>query len=61
MDKKGDLEIRYVILFALGLVVLVVVILIFYGGASDFAAKIKGTLADMWSAKPKDLFNSTIK
>ncbi len=56
MDKKGDLEIRYVILFALALVVLVVVILIFYGGASDFAAKIKNTLADIWSAKPTDMF-----
>lgn len=52
LDKKGDLEIRYVILFALGLVVLVVVILIFYGGASDFAAKIRGTLSEIWSLKP---------
>jgi len=60
MDKKGDLEIRYVILFALALVVLVVVILIFYGGASDFAAKIKTTLAEMWGVKPpvKDLFGT---
>ncbi len=56
MDKKGDLEIKYVILFALALVVLVVVILIFYGGASDFAAKIKNMLADIWSVKPKDMF-----
>ncbi len=53
MDKKGDLEIRYVILFALALLVLIVVVLIFYGGATDFATKIKSTLADMWSAKPK--------
>ena len=56
MDKKGDLEIKYVIMFALALVVLVVVVLIFYGGASDFAAKIKNTLADIWSAKPTNLF-----
>ncbi|MDP2907482.1 MAG: hypothetical protein Q8O03_06080 [Nanoarchaeota archaeon] len=52
MDKKGDLEIKYVIMFALALVVLVVVVLIFYGGASDFATKIKSTLEDIWSVKP---------
>jgi uncharacterized protein (UPF0333 family) len=51
-NKKGDLEIKYVIMFALALVVLVVVVLIFYGGASDFAAKIKSTLTDIWSVKP---------
>lgn len=56
MDKKGDLEMKYVVLFALGLVVLVVIILIFYSGASDFAAKIRNTLADIWSAKPTNLF-----
>lgn len=53
MDKKGDLEIRYVILFALGLIVLVVVVLIFYGGASDFTSKIKSTLSEIWAIKPK--------
>lgn len=52
LNKKGDLEIRYVILFALALIVLVVVVLIFYGGATDFAAKIKNTLSEIWSLKP---------
>lgn len=58
MDKKGDLTIRYVILFALALIVLVVIALIFYGGATDFAAKIKETFSSMWSAKPKSLFET---
>lgn len=58
MNKKGDLTINYVILFALGLLVLVVVVLIFYYGTSDFAAKIKETLSGIWSAKPdiKEMF-----
>lgn len=63
MDKKGDLEIRYVILFALALLVLVVVVLIFYGGSTDFATKIKNLLTEMWGAKPpiKDLFSTPAK
>jgi len=46
-NKKGDLEIRYLILFALGLVVLVVIVLIIFGGTSDFSKKITGLLADL--------------
>lgn len=57
MQKKGDLTIRYIILFALALVVLVVITLIFYEGTADFASKIKETLSSIWSAKPVDLFN----
>lgn len=53
MNKKGDLTIRYVILFALALIVLVVVALIFYGGASDFATKIKEVFTNIWAAKPE--------
>lgn len=58
MNKKGDLTIRYVILFALALMVLVVIVLIFMGGASDFTDKIKGVLSDIWGSKPdiKELF-----
>jgi len=47
MSKKGALTIRYVILFALALIVLVVIAVIFYFGAADFAAKIKEMLANM--------------
>jgi len=53
MNKKGDLTIRYIILFALALIVLIIVTLIFYGGASDFAEKIKDTLSSIWSVKPE--------
>jgi len=52
MNKKGDLTIRYVILFALALIVLVVIAMIFYGGATDFAEKITDTLSSIWSTKP---------
>ncbi|MBU4502889.1 MAG: hypothetical protein KKA79_09915 [Nanoarchaeota archaeon] len=58
LNKKGDLTIRYVILFALALIVLVVVTLIFYGGAADFASKIKETLAGIWSAKPDNFITN---
>lgn len=53
MNKKGDLEIRYVILFALAVVVLIVITLIFYGGASDFSTKIKDFIGNIWGLKPK--------
>ena len=55
MQKKGDLTIRYVILFALALMVLVVITMIFYGGATDFASKLKDTLSSIWSAKPENI------
>lgn len=53
MDKKGDLTIRYVILFALAAMVLVVIILIFSGRTADFSSKIKDLVGDIWGMKPK--------
>ncbi len=50
--KKGDLEIRYLILFALALVVLIVIVLIFHGSISDFIGKIKGIFNDIFGMKP---------
>lgn len=55
MNKKGALTIRYVILFALALIVLVVIALIFYGGASNFAETLKGLFGDILAAKPENL------
>ena len=52
-NKKGDLEIRYVVLLALALVVLIVIILIFTTGTSEFAEKFKSIFNDVWSMKPK--------
>jgi len=52
MLKKGDLDIRYLVLFIIGLVVLVVVLLIFSINAKDFAAKIGSFMKEIWSAKP---------
>lgn len=53
MNKRGDLTIRYVILFALAVIVLIVITLIFYSGASDFSTKIKDFISDIWGLKPK--------
>jgi hypothetical protein len=51
-NKKGDLEIRYVVLLSLALVVLVVIIIIFTMGTSDFAEKFKSIFTNIWSMKP---------
>lgn len=51
-NKRGDLEIRYLILFALALVVLIVIILIFHGSMSDFIGKIKTVYNDVFGLKP---------
>ncbi len=45
MNKKGDLSMRYIVLIALGLMVLVVVALIFTGAADWFVEKIKAVAA----------------
>ena len=55
LNKKGDLTIRYVILFALALIVLVVIALIFYGGASNFADKVKEIFEGIWKTKPEEI------
>ncbi len=52
LGKKGDLEIRYLILFALALVVLVVIILIFTGSISEFVGRIKDIFNDIFGLKP---------
>lgn len=52
LKKKGDLEIQYIILFALGLIVLIVIILIFTGSLSDFVGRIKGVFNDIFGLKP---------
>jgi len=51
-NKKGDLEIRYLILFALALVVLVVIVLIFHGSISDFVGRIKDVFNEIFGLKP---------
>lgn len=58
-DKKGDLSIRFIILFSLGLIVLIVVVLIFYSQSSDFAKKLTELASQLWQAKPdiKDVVN----
>ena len=50
--KKGDLEIRYLILFALALVVLIVIVLIFTGNLTDFVGKIRTVFNDIFGMKP---------
>lgn len=52
LRKKGDLEIRYLILFALAIVVLIVIILIFHGSITDFVGKIKSVFNDIFGMKP---------
>ena len=52
LGKKGDLEIRYLILMALALVVLIVIVLIFHGSMSDFVGKIKGIFNDIFGMRP---------
>ncbi len=52
LKKKGDLEIRYLILFALALVVLIVIVLIFQSSMSDFVGKLKSLFNDIWGTKP---------
>ena len=46
MLKKGELSIRYIILFALGLLVLVVILLIFTGAAKNIITQLK----EIWQA-----------
>jgi len=52
VNKKGGLEIRYVVLLALALVVLVVIILLFTGGIAEFGGKFRSIFADIWKMKP---------
>jgi len=52
MLKKGGLEIRYIVLLALGLVVLIVIALLFTGGMAEFGEKFQSIFGDIWSNKP---------
>lgn len=49
MFKKGDLQIRYIILIALGVLVLVVIALIFSGAVEWFVDKVKSIAAQFTS------------
>ena len=51
--KKGDLEMRYIVLIALGILVLIVIALIFGGTSSRFMQAIKDFFAQVLSLKPK--------
>ena len=53
VNKKGGLEIRYVVLLALALVVLVVIILLFTGGIAEFGGKFRSIFTDIWNMKPE--------
>lgn len=61
MRKKGDLTIRYIVLFAMGLIVLIVVILIFKFGMDEFVSRLKEILKDIMAVKPEKLFEPTKK
>ncbi|MEM4244726.1 MAG: hypothetical protein QW404_00110 [Candidatus Nanoarchaeia archaeon] len=50
--KKGDIEIRYLILMALALIVLIVIIMIFHGSISEFVTRIKSVFNDIFGLKP---------
>ncbi|RME54188.1 hypothetical protein D6777_04650 [Candidatus Woesearchaeota archaeon] len=50
--KKGDLSLRYIVLAALALMVLVVISLIFIKGNTFFVDKFKGIYAQITALKP---------
>ncbi|MFH1828996.1 MAG: hypothetical protein ABH824_07080 [Nanoarchaeota archaeon] len=52
MNKKGDLAINYIVLIALGIIVLIVVTLIFSKGASEFVTQFKGLWKEILGLKP---------
>ena len=52
-NKKGDLEIRYIVLLALAILVLIVIALIFSGTSQKFTQAIKDFFAQVLSIKPK--------
>jgi hypothetical protein len=51
-DKRGDLEIKYVIMMILGLIVLIVVGLIFYYGTTDLFGEFKGLYSEVVTDRP---------
>jgi hypothetical protein len=58
-DKRGDLEIKYVIMMILGLIVLIVIGLIFYFGTTDLAGELKGLYGEVVSNRPCFSLNDT--
>jgi len=53
MDKKGvELTLNYVVLIALAVIALIVILLIFSGGMTEFVQKLKGVMAEIWATKP---------
>lgn len=58
-DKRGDLEIKYVIMMILGLIVLIVVGLIFYFGTTDLTGELKGLYNEVVSNRPCFAANDT--
>jgi len=51
VNKRGDLEIRTVVLVAIGLIVLFVVVVIFLGGTGEFMEKFKSLSDSIWGMK----------
>lgn len=52
VDKRGDLEIKYVILMILALIVLVVVSLVFYFGTTNLMGEFKDIYKDVVTDRP---------
>ncbi len=53
MNKRGfEISLNLVIILAIALIALIVIILIFSGGTSDFTARLKGIVGEIWSLKP---------
>lgn len=53
MKKRGfELSINLVIILAIALIALIVIILIFSGGTTEFTARLKGIIGEIWSIKP---------
>ena len=53
MEKKGELEINWIIIAAIALVVLVVVLMIVYGATGKFGDTIGGFWKDILKMWPK--------
>lgn len=53
IGKRGfELSLNMVVIIAIALIVLIVAILIFTGGATNFADKIKAFVNEIWGSKP---------
>ena len=53
MNKRGfELSINMIIVVAMALIALIIIILIFSGGTTDFTARLKGIVGEIWGMKP---------